>query len=104
MSRVTRSMTRKKKQDEALENERGIVKTIEEAVERSKESLSNFIRRVKPDKKPTMVPDDFGDFDEASGMQDDWELSEGSDWEDMDAEDAMMEDIATMSDMSELRF
>ena len=105
MSRVTRSMTRKKKQEEALENERGVVKTIEEAVEKSKKSLSEFIRRIEPVEKPTMVPDDFSDFDEASDRLDKWDLSEGSDWEDMDKddalEDAILDDIATMS---ELRF
>ena len=109
MSRVTRSMTRKKRQkeaaDEALEGEREIVKTIEEAVKKSKESLSEFEQRIVPVEKPTMVPDDFGDFDEAVERQDKWELSEGSDWEDMDEddalEDAILDDIATMS---KLRF
>lgn len=106
MSRVTRSMTRKKKQEEALQNERDIIKTVEEAVKKSKESLYDFMERVKPDDKPTIVPDNFDDFDEASEMQDDWELGEGSDWEDMDEddalEDAIMDDVANM-DMLKLR-
>ncbi len=107
MSRVTRSMTREKRQKEAaekaLEGERDIVKTIEEAIKKSKESLSEFEQRIAPVEKPTMVPDDFDDFDESVERQDKWELSEGSDWEDMDDDDALegaiLDDIATMSDL-----
>jgi len=40
------------------------------------------------------VPDNFSDFDEAYEMEDDWEMGEGSDFEDMDIEDAIMEDLA----------
>jgi len=107
MSRVTRSMTRTKRQEEAqekaLEGERDIVKTIEEAVKKSRESLSEFAQRIFPVEKPRMVPDDFDDFDEAAGRQDKWKLSEGSDWEDMDEddalEDAILDDIVTMSNL-----
>ena len=102
-------MTRKKKQEEELQKERDIVDTIKEAVQRSRESLSDFMERVKPDEKPTMMPDDFDDFDEAWERQDKWELGEGSDWEEMDeedekdkaVEDAMIDDLASMS---KLRF
>lgn len=96
-------MTRKKKQEEALENERGVVKTIEEAVEKSKKSLSEFIRRIEPVEKPTMVPDDFGDFDEAVERQDKWDLSDGSDWEDMDEDDALEDAILEDLAMNKLR-
>lgn len=89
---MTRSRTRDAKN-------KSIIKTIEEAAEKSKDSLEKFIRRVKPAEKPTMVPDDFGDFDEAYEQEDDWDMGEGSDFEDMDVEDAIMEDLA----MDELR-
>ena len=110
MSRVTRSMTRKRKQEEELEKEKGIVNTIKEAVEESRNTLENFIRGVKPE-EDTVIPDDFSDFDEAYDRQDKWELGEGSDWEEMDEEDerdkaiedAIMEDLATMDDLK-LRF
>lgn len=107
MSRVTRSMTRKKKQkeaaDKALEGERDIVKTIEEAVKKSKESLSEFAQRIFPVEKPTMVPDDFDDFDEAVERQDKWDLSDGSDWEDMDEDDALEDAILEDLAMNKLR-
>lgn len=108
MSRVTRSMTRKRKQEEELEKEKGIVNTIKEAVEESRNTLENFIRGVEED---TVIPDDFDDFDEAYDRQDKWELGEGSDWEEMDEEDerdkaiedAIIDDLATMDDLK-LRF
>lgn len=110
MSRVTRSMTRKKKQEEELEKEKGIVNTIKEAVEESRNTLENFIRGVKPE-EDTVIPDDFDDFDEAYDRQDKWELGEGSDWEEMDEEDerdkaiedAIIDDLAMMDDLK-LRF
>ena len=84
---MTRSRARKAKN-------KSIIKTIEEAAE--SDSLEKFIRRVKPAEKPTMVPDDFGDFDEAYEQEDDWEMGEGSDFEDMDVEDAIMEDLGEL--------
>ena len=63
--RVTRSMTRKK--DDEIKR------------------IDDFVSRM-PAKKPTFVPDNFSDFDEAYEM-DDWEMGEGSDFEDMDIED-----------------
>ena len=111
MSRpVTRSMARKKKQEEDLKKEKGIIKTIEDVLEKTKDNLENLIRGVKPADKPTVVPDDFEDFDEAYDKQDEWGMGEGSDWEDMDEEDgkdkaiedAMMDDLA-MDDLK-LRF
>jgi len=86
---MTRSRARKAKN-------KSIIKTIEEAAEKSRDSLEKFIRRVKPAEKPTMVPDDFGDFDEAYEQEDDWEMGEGSDFEDMDVEDAIMEDLGEL--------
>lgn len=86
---MTRSRARKAKN-------KSIIKTIEEAAEKSRDSLEKFIRRVKPAEKPTMVPDDFGDFDEAYEQKDDWEMGEGSDFEDMDVEDAIMEDLGEL--------
>ena len=73
--RVTRSMTRKKEDDEI------------------KRTIDDFASRM-PAEKPTFVPDNFSDFDEAYEMEDDWEMGEGSDFEDMDIEDAIMEDLA----------
>lgn len=109
MSRVTRSMTRKKKQEEDLEKEKSIIKTIEEAVAKSRDTLENFIRGKKTeDRKPEeVIPDDFSDFDEAYERQDKWELGEGSDWEDMNEEDekdkaiedAIIDDLAMMDDL-----
>lgn len=106
MSRVTRSMTRKK---ENLEKEKSIIKTIEEALEKTKDNLENFIRGKKP--VETVIPDDFSDFDEAYERQDKWELGEGSDWEDMNEEDekdkanedAIIDDLTMMDDLK-LRF
>lgn len=109
MYRVTRSMTRKKKEEEALQKEKDIVDTVEEAVQKSRESLTDFVERVNPDEKPTMIPDDFDDFDEAWERQDKWELGEGSDWEDMneeDEKDKAIEDaiIDDLAGMTKLRF
>lgn len=64
--RVTRSMTRKK--DDEIKR------------------IDDFVSRM-PAEKPTFVPDNFSDFDEAYEMEDDWEMGEGSDFEDMDIED-----------------
>ena len=112
MSRpVTRSMTRKK---ENLEKERNIVKTIEEALSKTRDNLKTLISGEKPEvtePEVTVVPDDFSDFDEAYDMQDKWELDEGSDWEDMNEEDekdkaiedAIIDDLAMMDDLK-LRF
>ena len=107
MSRpVTRSMTRKK---ENLEKERNIIKTIEEALSKTRDDLKNFVSGKKPE--VTEIPDDFSDFDEAYAGQDEWEMGEGSDWEDMDEEDAkdkaiedaIIDDVAMMDELK-LRF
>lgn len=107
MSRpVTRSMTRK---NENLKKERNIIKTIEEALTKTRDNIKTLISGKKP--ADTVVPDDFSDFDEAYDMQDKWELGEGSDWEDMDdedakdkaIEDAIIDDLA-MTDDLKLRF
>lgn len=115
MSRpVTRSMTRKKKEEENLKKEKNIIKTIEEALVKTRDNLRDFVRGKKPeDSKPedTVIPDDFSDFDEAYERQDKWELGEGSDWEDMNEEDekdkaiedAIIDDLAMMDDLK-LRF
>lgn len=110
MSRpVTRSMTRKKKEEENLKKEKSIIKTIEEALTKTRDNLRDFVRGKKP--ADTVIPDDFSDFDEAYERQDKWELGEGSDWEDMNEEDekdkaiedAIIDDLAMMDDLK-LRF
>ena len=74
--RVTRSMTRKKEDDE-------IKRTIDEM---KNKRVDDFARSL-PAGKPTFVPDNFSDFDDAYEMEDDWEMGEGSDFDDMDIED-----------------
>lgn len=92
LGRVTRSMVRKAKEKSRKEENDLTKELVDEA-----ESMEEFVRRM-PDEKPTMVPDDFGDFDDAYGKQDDWSLGELSEAEDMDLEDAIMDDLANMGE------